>query len=85
MQNLSYTKKENIIETVIDKPVIIDDRVVLIETVDEVGFFLASNGKPLIFKNQEKGEKYINKNKLINIVIEPYSDYDFTDIEIIEL
>ena len=87
MNNLSYTKKENVIDVIPERVIIEinDDRVIITETIDEVGFFLISNGKPLVFKNQEKAEKYINKNKLINVEVEPITDYNFTDIEIIEL
>ena len=87
MNNLSYTKKEDIIDVIPEKEIIeiIDDRVIISEIIDEVGFFLISNGKPLVFKNQEKAEKYINKNKLINVEVEPITDYNFADIEIIEL
>jgi len=87
MKNLSYSADYGKIkeEIVIEKEVIVDDRVIISTQTNEVWYFLASDGKPLVFKNQTKAEKYIKKNNIEDYEIDPFQDFDFTGIEIIEL
>lgn len=87
MKNLScsadYGKVKEVV--VVEKEEIIDDRVIISTETNEVWYFLASDGKPLVFKNQAKAEKYIKKNNIENYEIDLFQDFDFTGIEIIEL
>lgn len=83
MNNLSQIPQV-VVERVV-REVIEDDRVFISQMIDEASFMLASTGKPLVFKNTEAAEKYAKKNKLIDFEIDMFQDFDFTDIEIIEL
>lgn len=87
MNNLSYSKDfGKTVETVIqEKEEVIDDRVVISEMRNEIGYFIASNGKPLVFANIGKAEAYIKKNKIVDYEIDSFQMYDFSGIEIIEL
>ena len=83
MNNLSQIPQ--VIVERVEREIIEDDRVFISEMIDEASFMLASNGKPLVFKNTNCAEKYAKKNKLVDFEIDMFQDYDFTDIEIIEL
>ena len=87
MNNLSYSKDfGKTIEAVVEiKEEVIDDRVVISEMRNDIGYFIASNGKPLVFANTGKAEAYIKKNKIVDYEIDSFQMYDFTGIEIIEL
>jgi hypothetical protein len=87
MKNLSGTGNWILkdIEVEKEKEIIIDDRVILSYCVNDVSYFLASDGKPLVFKNEKKATAYIKKNKLEDYEIDNFQDFDFTNIELIEL
>jgi len=69
----------------VEVDIIIDDRVVLSYNNNGASYFLSSDGKPLVFKNIKKAESYIKKNKLNDYEIDNFQDFDFSDIELIEL
>ena len=92
MKNLSgaanwFTPEKDIVnlETPIETAITIDNRVVLTYPDNGGFYFLSSDGKPLVFKNIKKAETYIKKNNLENYEIDNFQDYDFTNIELIEL
>ena len=68
MNNLSYSKDfGKTVDAVVEvKEEIIDDRVVISEIINETGYFIASNGKPLVFANIGKAEAYVKKNKIFH-------------------
>lgn len=59
--------------------------IITINNVDNVGFFLASEGKPYVFTNVDAAEEYAKEHTLENYEVEPFIDYDFSGIELIEL
>jgi len=86
MKNLSgsaewFKETENIEK----KEEIQDDRVFLSYMEGEVSYMLSSEGKPLVFKDEELAKSYIVKNELVGYVIDPVNEFNFDDIEIIEL
>ena len=62
-----------------------DERVFLSYKLNGVSYFFTSDGKPLIFKNEDAAKEYIEKNNLENHEIDQFINFDFTDIEIIEI
>jgi hypothetical protein len=88
MNNLSYPKDfGKTVESVeIISNEVNDDRVIIsIENDGNFGHFLASEGKPFVFANEEAAEEFAKEHALENYNIEPFVDYDFSGIELIEL
>lgn len=61
MKNLSYSPTKQIEKKVVE--IINDDRVFITYEEDEIGFFLSSNGKALMFSNENFAKSYLKKIK----------------------
>lgn len=90
MKNLSgnanwfaAAEEANVIE---QKDQEVDDvRTVLSYEMSGIFHFLNTGGLPLVFPDAEKAMDYAKKNDLQNYVIDNFSDFDFTDIDILEM
>lgn len=62
-----------------------DNRVIISVSNGDVSNFLASDGKPLVFADNDAAMEYAKEHALENYEVEPFIDYDFSGIELIEL
>lgn len=88
MNNLSYSEDfgKTVETTVVAVEEVNDARAIIsVNNEDNVGFFLASEGKPFVFANDEAAEEYAKDHALENYEVEPFTMYDFSGIELIEL
>lgn len=83
MNNLSYCPTAPIEK--IERVEVDDDRAFISTIENDVAFFLTKNGKPLVFKNTDAAESYAVKKNLQNYEIDEFKNFDFTDIDIIEV
>lgn len=81
--NWTTIREEEKIET--QESEIIDNRVVLSYLQNEISYFLTSDGKPLVFSDEEKAKEYTSKNNIENYEIDNFADFDFSDVELIEI